>query len=132
MSLHQEENKSYTIDLNTPLSLKTIAAMCFPDGSVTKGKLKKKVHDGLLEAWNIDGELLTSRIEVERMLEKCRVLPNPLDSGIANPGVRNREEAERKGSTSSSMMAAKLAQDAAVRTAQQLKQSLRSSSLKDT
>ena len=132
MTSQNNGNQKYNIDRDTPLSLKTVSELFFPDGSITRGKLKKKVEDGLLVAWDIGGELLTSRVEVERMLEKCRVTPSRPDCGIAGPDRRNREEAERKGSTSSSMTAAKLAQDAAVRTAQQLKQSLRSSSLKDT
>ncbi|WP_297801495.1 hypothetical protein [uncultured Brevundimonas sp.] len=127
MTIKSNGNTKYNIDRDTPLSLKTVAELFFPDGSITRNKLKKKVEDGLLVAWDIGGELLTSRVEVERMLEKCRVTPSRLDYGIASPDPKNREEVQKKGPTTSSITDAKLARDAAVMTAQRLRQSLRSS-----
>ena len=132
MNSQKDEVSNCDIQPDTPVSLKTIIKLFFPDGSITRGKLRKKIEEGRLVAWNIEGELLTSRVEIERMLDKCRVTPSPLDSGFGSPAAQSRGGAPKRESTSSSVTDAKLARDAAVMTAQRLKQSLRSSSSKDT
>jgi len=132
MTSEQQEQQSYQVGNDTPVSLKTIVKQCLPDGSITIRKLKKKVEDGMLVAWDIDGELLTSRAQVERMLDKCRAKPNRHDCGSANHDAQSQVEALKRGSTSSFATVAKLARDAAVMNAQQLKRSSRNSSSKDT
>jgi len=120
------------IQPDDPVSLKTIVKTYFPDGSITQGKLRKKIEDGALVAWNIGGELLTSRVEIERMLEKCRVTPSRLDSGSESLAAQRRGGVLKGESMSSCVTDAKLAQDAAMMIAQRLKQNLRITSSKGT
>ncbi len=127
MEKNSIDQQNQTIKPNDPVSLKTVIRIYFPDGSVSLRRLLRKIEDGDLIAWNIGGEFLTSRIEIESMLEKCRVTPSRRDSGFVSPVAQSKGGAQKREFSSSSVTEAKLARDVAVKTAQRLKQNLPSS-----
>ena len=92
-----------------PMRLENIAAECFPDGSVTVAALRREIARGRLVAWRVAGKDLTTKGEIEKMLDLCRVVPrrpvaNEPDREercrIAQEAVRKTLEAARQRSKS--------------------------------
>ena len=60
------------IDLDTPLLLKHIAAIAFPDGSITEVSLRKERAKGRLRTERIAGKEYTTLADIQRMRELAR------------------------------------------------------------
>jgi hypothetical protein len=121
-----------TFGIHDAIRLKTAAQIAFPDGSLGEPALRAAIRDRRLGGFLMHGKYLTTLHDLERYKEQCRVSPKEPGSGSESPAVQSRGAPPKRESMSSSVTDAKLARDAAVMTAQRLKQSLRSSSSKDT
>jgi len=69
---------------DTPLRLEDAMHLTFPDGTTTVAALRREIAAGRLVAWRVGGRHLTSLVEIERMLERCRVKPKEQGSGSGN------------------------------------------------
>jgi hypothetical protein len=114
------------IDKNSLIRLENAIKIAFPDGSVTLNAMRNEIKAGRLAASLIGGKHLTSLADIERMKEKCRVMPSRPDSGTVSQGVPRKAAAPKKVSGSSSTTDANLALDAAKATARTLKERLQS------
>src|SRR3979411_2311256 len=88
---------------NTPLRLSVVAALAFPDGSMTASGLRRERARGRLLIERIAGKDYTTLANIERMRELCRV--EAKGHACTSDGV-----APAHPSGSSSIMAAKSAQ----------------------
>lgn len=105
--------------------LETIASVAFPDGSVTVATLRREIKAGRLKAWLIGAKHMTTLIEIERMLEQCRVKPKDQGSSGESHDQPAPEKRPTKASSSSATMTdTKRAQAAAMETARALKERL--------
>ena len=66
-----------TADPDTQLRLKDAARIGFPVGGMTATALRGEAQRGRLLIWRIAGKDFTSLAEIRKMLERCRVEPNP-------------------------------------------------------
>src|SRR6201986_4104073 len=65
----------------TPLRLKSAAALAFPDGSMSASGLRREAARGRLVIERIAGKDYTTLANIERMRELCRVQRKALASG---------------------------------------------------
>jgi len=110
---------------DTPLRLSIAAAIAFPDGSMTAAGLRREAERGRLVIERVAGKDYVTLRAIDEMRSKCRVeikaLAYTLDTGAS---------AQRSGS--SSIMAARSAQERARAIAMQLKKPSQSTSAINT
>ena len=113
---------------NSPIRLEVAAKLAFPDGAVKTPALREQIKIGRLVAWEISGKHFTSLFEIDRMLEKCRVIPSRPASGSESLERPKADARRKKAFTSSSTVDVSTARDAARATARALRERLRNSS----
>jgi hypothetical protein len=77
---------------NTPLRLSVVAALAFPDGSMTASGLRREGARGRLVIERVAGKDYTTLANIERMRELCRVEAKVPGCGSSPPDVTRREE----------------------------------------
>src|SRR5882672_3863501 len=86
---------------NTPLRLKTAAALAYKDGSMTASGLRREAARGRLVIERIAGKDYTTLANIERMRELCRVQGKALASGSGQKTATRmaRSESAQSGSS---------------------------------
>jgi hypothetical protein len=113
------------VTLDTPLRLEIVAAIAFPDGSMTAAGLRREAARGRLLIERIAGKDYTTLAHIERMRELCRLHRKEPGCGFAGNAETRRAELPTLRSTSSEMVDIKRARAAAEMTVAKLKESLK-------
>lgn len=71
----------------TPLRLAVVAAVAFPDGSMTVSGLRLEHRRGRLAIERMAGKDYTTLAAIERMRELCRIVPKARASTFAAPST---------------------------------------------
>lgn len=111
----------------TPLRLADAVHVAFPMGGITGSGLRREAARGRLAIIRIAGKDWTTLADIKEMMEKCRVRPKEPISGCDPLGETNPVPS-RAPDGSSKIEACKLAQAAAMETANRLKESLQNAS----
>jgi len=78
---------------------RALAALAFPDGSMTASGLRREAARGHLVVERIAGKDYTTLANIERMRELCRVQAKVPDCGCGNVADENRFGSSETGET---------------------------------
>src|SRR3954471_5847813 len=107
---------------NTPLRLSVVAALAFPDGSMTASGLRREGARGRLVIERVAGKDYTTLANIERMRELCRVEAREPGSSSAKSAETQSETSHTVPPGSSATESATLSQDALQRKLQRLRE----------
>lgn len=112
------------IDMDTPLRLKRAAEIAFPDGGMTVSGLRRERDAGRLETALIAGKEYCTLRAIQEMLARCQGLRKAPASTSGPKAARPTERSDRRPDGSSATATASCRLDAALMTAQALKDGL--------